>query len=207
MLQDIERITGHRIEWLGAGQMATAYRSFTDTNTVFLLTDYDDPVRPLLASIDRKVFEHIPMLEHIADLPAGVLWQTEYNPLADEGTIAYQQNAILEHQWSIFDRRYFYGRNKLTQYKDYYRIARLFIDYLDDAQLIDYSIIAALNMIYNRAIEHKGTFKFEFQCYNLGIDTKTGILILRDPLYFADMPQYQNITMGNGRFIDEELAV
>lgn len=208
--ESIEFKTGDTIDWLGTGKMAEAYRSVIDSSVVYLATDVEDPVRPLLASINRNIYDHIPVLDYIADLStieylgdtkSFNLWRTEYNPRAIYGSTAYEQNAILEHYWSVFDRRYFYDVNNPIAYDDYYSISRMFLDYIEQTSLIDWSILVSLNTIYDRALEHKPTFKFEFQCYNLGIDIYTGDLILRDPLYFADMRQYQDIVMGNARFI------
>lgn len=200
--------TNDSITFLGEGTSAVAYRSVSNPALVYLATHIDDLVRPVYHSIDRTKYKHIPRLDRLFSTDVVeyinkfnqiekheyIVWSTDYNPIAYPNTEAAHINAVLEHEWFIFDRLYFYDRENPLDQSKFYTIARMFIDYLYDNRLVPQSIIDSLNEIYTRALLHRPTFKFEFQCYNLGIDTATGELILRDSIVFTDMPIYQRWT-------------
>lgn len=204
----ITDLTNDTITFLGEGTSAVAYRSISNPAIVYLATHIDDLVRPLYHSIDRNKYKHIPRLDRLFDTKhvdyidkfnridnrQYTVWSTDYNPIAYPNTEAAHINAVLEHEWFIFDRLYFYDRKNPLDNTKFYTIARMFIDYLYDNRLVPQSIIDTLNEIYIKALLQRPTFKFEFQCYNLGIDTATGELILRDSIVFTDMPIYQRWT-------------
>ncbi len=206
----IERGTNDKIMLLGEGTSAIGYQSISNPNLVYLAAHNDDLVRPLYASIDRTKYLHIPRFKplfetncieytnasNITTNKQYIIWQTDYNPKAIENTLAAEQNAILEHVWSNFDRKYFYNATNPIKKTESHKIVELFINYLKNHNLVANSIIESLTMIYTLALKHSPVFKFEFQCYNLGIDTTTDELILRDSIVFFEHSAYARWTFG-----------
>lgn len=175
MHTNLEKLTGHKLEYLDSGAFCKAYRSLDNTSIVFLLTS-DNKSKSILSEITNP---HIPSMQYVMTIGNDTLWQTSYSESVTKAyTVAHTQMTNLAIKWSSIRNKY-----SSISIDSWHILARKFIDSLKPNKVYTAELISALESLYSASIDQTTRFKFDMPVENFGV-SEDGTLLLRDVVLF-----------------------
>lgn len=178
----IERYTHDQVSFLGIGEFSIVYRSQTDTNIVYILSEYNDAAKEVIMHLDGVHSPNNELIDTFEYRDQGfIIYRSQYtqSPTKND-TKAWNQLKTLRKLYKPY--QYFHWHNT-TKWHIY---MQEFISSLENNAEVDQSLYEALDILYSWATAYSPTFAFEFSPRNTAVNHSTGDLILRDVIFFRE---------------------